>query len=87
MKSAIIVALALCFGLVVFFYHRRLKLAVLVAGVLAVLLTAVRLVLLRDDVDRVTELGLVLAVMFGVWLVTNLVTHLLQRYRRRQAPR
>ena len=82
MKQILITAIALAFGLMFLFYRRRLKLAVLVAGGLYAVLTAVRLVVMREEVDRFTQLGLALATMGGLWLATNLLTGLLERRRR-----
>jgi hypothetical protein len=81
MKSIVITALAIGLGLTFFFYRRRLKLAILVAGGLYLLLTVARLIVLREEVDRFAELGLALGGLGLVWLVTNVATRLLQRRR------
>ena len=87
MKQALITALALVFGLMFLFYRRRLKLAVLVAGGLYAVLTAVRLIVMHEEVDRFTQLGIALAAMGGLWLATNLVTGLIEHRRRRRVRR
>ena len=87
MKSVIFTVVALSFGLMFFFYRRRLKLAIMVAGVLFAGLTAVRLFVMREEVDRFAELGLGLAALGAVWLLTNFVTALLQRRRQRRLRR
>ena len=87
MKSVIITALAITFGFMFFFYRRRLKLAIMVAGILFASLTAVRLFVMREEVDRFAELGLGLAALGAVWVLTNLVTALLQRRRQRRLRR
>ena len=83
MKSIIITTLALIFGLIFFFYRRRLKLAFQVAGGLYVALTVVRFIFYADDSDRVGDFGLVIAILGAVWLLTNAVTAALERRRRR----
>lgn len=84
MKWAFFTAMALTLALTFFFYRRRLKLAVLVCGSLFAASTVVRLFIMREEVDRFAELGLGLAVLGGVWLLTNLFTAVLQRRRRRR---
>lgn len=87
MKPLVAVALALALGLMFFFYRRRLKLAIMVAGSLYLLITLVRLIVLREDLDRLTLLALALGGLGAVWLATNLVTSLIQRRRQREARR
>ena len=82
MKSLIITVMAIGFGLMFFFYRRRLKLAITVAGVMYIGLTLLRFVFMREEVDRFSELGLVLGSLAALWLVTNLLTRLLERRRR-----
>lgn len=86
-KSAIFVAVAIMLGVMFFFYRRRLKLALVVGGCAFGVLTAVRLVLLRDEVDRLTSLALVVAAMVLIWLLVNVVTETLARRRRARARR
>jgi hypothetical protein len=86
-KSLLILVVAISLGLVFFFYRRRLRLAVLVAGGLYLALTLARFVLLHEERDRFVDLGLALAAMGGIWLLTNLITGLLARRRRRRAER
>ncbi len=87
MKSLLVLVAAISLGLVFFFYRRRLRVAVLVAGGLYLALTLVRFALLHEERDRFVDLGLVLAAMGGIWLLTNLITGLLARRRRRRAER
>lgn len=86
MKATIITAMAAGLALVFFFYRRRLKAALLVSGGMYLALTVARLIVLRDDVDRFAELGLVIGVLAAIWLLTNLFTRLLQARRQRSAP-
>jgi hypothetical protein len=83
MKSILVTVLIILFGLTFFFYRRRLKLAILVTGGLYLGVTAVRLVVLREDVDRMTSLALVVASLAAVWGVVNVITGLLERRRSR----
>jgi hypothetical protein len=76
--------MAITLGLMFFFYRRRLKVALIVCGVLFAGSTAVRLFIMREEVDRFAELGLGLAVLGGIWLLTNVVTGVLERRRRRR---
>ena len=62
---------------------RRLRLAVLVTGGLYLVVTAVRLIVLREDVDRLTSLGLVVGSLVAVWASVNVITGLLERRRSR----
>jgi hypothetical protein len=87
MKATILTALAVGLGLVFFFHRRRLKAAILATGGIYLALTLARLIVLRDEVDRFAELGLVIGVLGAAWLTTNLFTHLLQSRRQRRAPR
>ena len=87
MKSLIITVLAIIFGLMFFFYRRRLKLAIMVAGGMYIGLTAVRFIFMREESDRFSELGLALGCLAALWLVTNLVTRLIARRRRGRARR
>jgi hypothetical protein len=83
MKSILLTVVVILFGLTFFFYRRRLKLAVLVTGGLYLVVTAVRLFVLREDVDRLTSLGLVVGSLVAVWASVNVVTGLLERRRSR----
>jgi hypothetical protein len=83
-KSLLITAGAVSLVLIFFFYRRRLRFAVTVAAVLYLTVTAARLLILREESDRMTELGLALGGLGLVWLLTNLVTGLLQKRRRRR---
>jgi hypothetical protein len=76
--------MAVTLGMMFVFYRRRLKIAVLVCGTLFAVSTAVRLFVMREEVDRFTELGVGLVVLGGVWLLTNVVTGVVQRRRRRR---
>ncbi len=87
MKSLILTAVLLTFGLMFVFYRRRLKLAIMVAGSLYLVLTVARFVVLREEADRFEQLGLAVGVLAAVWLVTNLITALVQRHRQRGARR
>lgn len=87
MKTLAVTVLAISFGLMFFFYRRRLKLAILVTGGLYLALTAARLIILREEVDRFATLGLALGGFAVVWLLTNLATGFLQRRRQRRAQR
>lgn len=87
MKPVIVTALAIALGLIFFFYRRRLKLAVLVGGGLYLFLTLIRLIVLREDLDRLTLLGLAIGGLGVFWLVANVVTGLIQRRRQRRAQR
>jgi hypothetical protein len=81
-KSLLLTVAILLFGLMFFFYRRRLRLAVLVTGGLYLGLTAIRLIVLREEVDRFASLGLAIGGMAAVWLVVNLLTGYVQRRRR-----
>jgi hypothetical protein len=87
MKSLIITVVALSLGLIFFFYRRRIKLAILVAGSLYVALTIARFIVLREEVDRFMELGLALGGLGVVWLGTNLATRFVEHRRQRRVPR
>jgi hypothetical protein len=87
MKSLIITLVALSLGLIFFFYRRRLKLAILVAGSLYIVLTVIRFIVLREEVDRFMELGLALAGLGAVWLGLNLAIRFVERRRQRSASR
>lgn len=87
MKTLIITSLLLALALVVFFYRRRLRLALLTAGTLYLLSILVRLVLLHEEIDRFSTLGLALVLLGAVWLVTHLVTAAVQRRRQRRLQR
>lgn len=87
MKALIITSLLLALALVLFFYRRRLRLAVLTAGVLYLISIAVRLVLLHEEIDRFSTLGLALVLLGAVWLVTHVITAALQRRRQRRVQR
>jgi len=87
MKATILTALTVGLVLVFFFYRRRLKLAILVAGGIYLGLTLGRFILLRDEGDRFAELAVVIGVLGATWLAMNLLTRLLQSRRRRHAPR
>lgn len=80
-------ALALTLGIMFFFYRRRLKLAITVAGSLYLAVTIVRFITQRDEFDRFESLGLAVGCLAALWLVTNLVTGLLQRRRQRRVRR
>lgn len=84
MKWVFFSTLAITLALTFFFYRRRLKIAIIVCGVLLAASTAVRLFVMREEVDRFAELGIGLVILGGVWLITNLVTAALQRRRRRR---
>jgi hypothetical protein len=81
-KSALLVAAVLALGLMFFFYRQRLRLAVLVAGGLYAVVTAVRLFFLKEDLDRLTMLVLALGSVAALWLVVNLVVSLIIQRRR-----
>jgi hypothetical protein len=83
MKSVLLTVLIILFGLIFFFYRRRLRVALLVSGGLYLVVTAVRLFVLREDVDRLTSLGLVVGSLVAVWAVVNVVTGLLEHRRSR----
>jgi hypothetical protein len=87
MKATILTAIAVGLALVFVFYRRRLKAALLVSGGMYLALTLARLIVLRDDVDRFAELGLVIGVLAAIWMMMNLFTRLLQARRQRSAPR
>ena len=87
MKSLILTVLVLTFGIMFFFYRRRLRLAIMVTGGLYLVITIGRFVVLREEADRFEQLGLAVGVLAAVWLVTNLVTGLVQRRRQRRARR
>jgi hypothetical protein len=82
MKAALLMAILLGFGLMVLFYRRRLKLAIMVCGGLYLALIVWRFVLYRDEANRFDDLIIGLGVMAAIWLITNLVTRLLERRRR-----
>ena len=89
MKSVIFTILVILFTLMFFFYRRRLKLAFMVAGGLYVGLILIRFVLYAqgDEGERFTDLALILGGLGAVWLVTNVITRLMQRHRQRRARR
>lgn len=84
MKWVLFTSMAILLVMTFFFYRRRLKVALVVCGVLFAISTAIRLFIMREEVDRFAELGLGLAVLGGVWLLTNVVTGVLERRRRRR---
>jgi hypothetical protein len=86
-KSALLVAAVLALGLMFFFYRRRLRLAVLVAGGLYAVVTVVRLFFLREDLDRLTTLVLALGSVAALWLAVNLVVSLIVQRRRTRGGR
>jgi hypothetical protein len=86
-KALIFTILVIVFGLMFFFYRRRLKLAVMVAGGLYLGVIVGRFVFLREEVDRFEQLGLTIGALAGVWLVVNVLTELVRRHRARRVRR
>ena len=86
-KSVILLTLTILLGIVLFFYRRRLGLALQVAGGLYLASLVVRFILLRDEPDRFAPLAVALGLMTALWLVTDVVTRLVRRRRARRAER
>jgi hypothetical protein len=80
-KATLWLAAIMALSLIFFFYRRRLRLALLVGGGLYIGLTALRLLWLHEEVDRLTELALAIGLLGGLWLTVNLIVTLVQRYR------
>jgi hypothetical protein len=86
-KSVILLGATIVLGIMLFFYRKRLALALQVAGGLYLLSLVVRFFLLRDEPDRYAPLAVAVGVMTALWLVTDLATRLIRRRRARRAER
>jgi hypothetical protein len=86
-KSAILLSATILLGVTLFFYRKRLGLALQVAGGLYIVSLVVRFFLLRDEPDRFAPVAVAVGLMTALWLVTDIVTRLIRRRRARRAGR
>jgi hypothetical protein len=81
MKSLVYVVAAVLLLIMLIFYRKRLKLAVLVSGSMYLALIVFRLITRADDTDRFAEIGLALLVLAAAWVAVWLSTRLIEKRR------
>ncbi|MCC7104541.1 MAG: hypothetical protein IT307_05310 [Chloroflexi bacterium] len=86
MKSLVYLVAAVLLLIMLIFYRKRLKVAVLLGGGVYLGLIVIRMATKADDPDRFAEIGLALLLLGLVWLVVWLSTRLIERRRAKGGP-